>query len=167
MRVVPSGPEVAKQSGLGAEVFLEGEDINNLDDEASAILRDALHDHGVIVIRKAEGLEPSTLPKLVKMWDPAALPFHGHGKTAIKDKNSVLHKNMAQRIPSAPQVQILGNGMVGDYLGFENLQLHHVVCCEGWGGVNADLSGPPGLSPFCAERGGASRGPNTLLPLAH
>lgn len=96
-------------------------------DEDRALLRNALYEHSVLVVRKQKGIDPNVLPKLAGIWDENVGVTHSGGAKMVKDENSILSRNGGDRIPRAPQVSVLGSGHFKDYEGIKDLKLRHVV----------------------------------------
>ncbi len=59
--------------------IVEGADLNNLDDESFAILREAIYTHSVVVIHGQEGLLPAKQFDFVRRFDLDSTPQHGFG----------------------------------------------------------------------------------------
>lgn len=129
--VWPLPEALRKETCVGAEVVLKGNqtliDPNLITDEDRALLRNALYEHSVLVVRKQKGIHPNVLPKLAGIWDDNVGSTHSGGAKMVKDENSILSRNGGDRIPGAPQVSVLGSGEFKDYEGIENLKLRHVV----------------------------------------
>lgn len=125
IEVVPLPESARKQSELGAQVHLHGANLADLSAEDTAVLKQALYDHSVLVIKGVKDLEATLVPELCKIWDSNQLNVHGHGKS-LSDKGNILTANHAARVPHAPQVSIIGNGDFKDHFGSGELALRHV-----------------------------------------
>lgn len=125
-----------KDTLIGAEVLLNANnettsgaliDLATLKPDDSQVLRQALYDNGVLVIRNQTGIKPEVLPALAAIWDEDIKSEHSGGKTQQKNKNNVLSKNGGARIPGWDMVQVIGKGNIEDYMGMEPLNLNHLV----------------------------------------
>lgn len=92
-----------------------------------SILRQALHDNSVLVVRKQQGIDPLALEKLASIWDDDMINVHSAGKDQVRDPRSILSRNNGARLPAAPNVQVIGHGNFKDYEGIEEMNLIHVV----------------------------------------
>ncbi|EFX05492.1 sulfonate dioxygenase [Grosmannia clavigera kw1407] len=116
---------------LGAEVKLApGGDLDHLSSDDEKKLVDALHEHSVLVVRRAGIKHPSTMTALCRIFDKDALDMHSYGKTAVREKTNVLSRNNAGRLKGDPNVVVIGNGFYENYDGGEDLQLRHVTQAE-------------------------------------
>ena len=128
--VRPFSPELRKDTLIGAEVVLN--QLNNPVDPDTFTsadisgLRQALYDNSVLVFRKQQGINPLALEKLAAFWDEDIINIHSAGKEQVTDKRSILSRNNGARLPQAPNVQIIGNGLFQGYEGLD-LNLRHVV----------------------------------------
>lgn len=134
--------DLRKDSLIGAEVLLNTDDgaIDPLKFSSAdiSILRQALYDNSVLVIRKQQGINPLAIEKLASIWDDDMINVHSSGKDQVRDPRSILSRNNGSRLPSAPNVQVIGNGEFSDYEGIEHMDLRHVVrssarkfyCCD-------------------------------------
>ncbi|KAF2401474.1 Clavaminate synthase-like protein [Trichodelitschia bisporula] len=109
-------------SGINFGATVSNADLENLNDETFALIRDALFKHQVVVIKNQTTLSPRAQFELTNRFDPLATNY-GHGKT-LDSKRSVLHPDL-KTIPHQPQVQVIGNGFVASYEGLENITLRH------------------------------------------
>lgn len=131
--VVPLPPDAAKESLVGVEIAFNDSSrktIVSFDDLTLSdldLFRYALFTFSAIVIRNQQGIDPNTLPALATIWDETAQKTHSGGPTALKSSKNILSQNLAERIPRANQVTILGEGQFDGYEGFPSLKLHHVV----------------------------------------
>jgi hypothetical protein len=129
--VRPLSPALRKQTDVGAEVVLtDGRqliDPDDISDKDRALLRNALYEHSVLVVRNQKGIDPNVLPKLAAVWDDQVKSTHSGGEKMVKDANSILSRNGGDRIPRAPQVSVLGSGTFRNYEGIDELKLRHVV----------------------------------------
>ncbi|KAJ5087124.1 Taurine catabolism dioxygenase TauD/TfdA [Penicillium angulare] len=111
----PSGSRV----DFGAE--LSGIDVETMSDDEFHILRQALYENQVLVLRNQMSLSPRRQYELTRRFDPAA-GVYSHGKSI--DKRSVLHADLTT-VPDQPQVQVIGHGFVKEYEGLSDVQLNH------------------------------------------
>lgn len=127
----PMPSPLRKQSLIGAEVILRSNamliDPAAMPSKDRLLLQQALYDHSVLVVRNQKGIEPDVLPKLAAIWDDQMESTHSGGAKQVKGESSVLSRNNGERIPRAPQVQIIGHGHFKDYEGIKELNLRHVV----------------------------------------
>ena len=105
---------------FGAEIY--NADIEHLTDEDFEVIRNALYNSLVVVIKNQAGLSPKAQYELTRRFDPAS-DSYGHGKT-LDAKRSVLHPDL-KTIPHQPQVQVIGNGFYEEYEGLKNITLVH------------------------------------------
>ncbi|KAJ5622107.1 hypothetical protein N7528_005339 [Penicillium herquei] len=108
-------------SNIDFGVELTGINVESMDDDDFAILRKALYENQVVVIKNQGDLSPRGQYELTRRFDPAA-GVYSHGKSI--DKRSVLHADLTT-IPHQPQVQVIGHGSVKEYEGLSNIQLRH------------------------------------------
>lgn len=94
----------------------------NLADADFDAIRDALFKNQVLVFPNQSHVSPKKQFELTQRFDPAGSSY-GHGKT-LDAKKSVLHPDL-KTIPHQPQVQVIGNGLVSEYEGLQNIQLRH------------------------------------------
>ncbi|KAK8038315.1 sulfonate dioxygenase [Apiospora phragmitis] len=134
LRVVSLAAEIRKQSGIGAEVILPPSmkhlDLDGLSDEEKATLRASLFDHGVLVVRNQQGLDPQVMPKVGRFFDETAWDIHSGGEKMVTDAKNILSQNRGARVPRAPQVSIIGKGNWTGYEGLPDLDLKHVSHTE-------------------------------------
>ncbi|KAH7028929.1 alpha-ketoglutarate dependent xanthine dioxygenase [Microdochium trichocladiopsis] len=126
----PLPAALRKETNIGAEMLLRGDqlfiDPDLITDDDRELLRTALYEHSVLVVRKQKGIEPSVLPRLARVWDDHAKSTHSGGAQMVKDKDNILSKNGGDRIPRAPQVSVLGSGHFKDYEGLPEVRLRHL-----------------------------------------
>jgi hypothetical protein len=131
LHVHPASDGLTKESLIGAEIYLDGNsglvDPKKLSVNDIAVLRQALYDYSVLVLRNQQGISPQDLPLLAAIWDDKIKQTHSGGEKQVKDSNNILSKNGGARIPKAPQVQVIGNGEFIEYEDIEYLNLAHVV----------------------------------------
>ena len=131
LRVVPLDTHVRKSSQIGAQVILPDSMTlftpQALTENDTHILRQALFDHGVLVIRGQLGIAPQVLSEIAKVFDPQAKNVHSGGKMQVTDSKNILSQNNCSRIPRAPQVTVIGKGDVEGYEGIPHLELKHLV----------------------------------------
>ncbi|PVH74280.1 alpha-ketoglutarate dependent xanthine dioxygenase [Cadophora sp. DSE1049] len=131
LNIRPLPVDLTKNSLIGAEVVLHSHlpqviSPENLTPEDISILRQALYDHSVLVIKKQNGIEPSVLPQLAKIWDEKIVDMHSGGSKAVTDPKNILSRNAAVRTPSCRNVTVIGNGQFDGYMEIEKLKLVHV-----------------------------------------
>jgi hypothetical protein len=128
--IVPLAPELRKDTLIGAEVVLSrsGPIVPStlLPDDIS-VLRQALYDNSVLVIRKQQGIDPHALEQLAAIWDENLINVHSAGKEQVLDPGNILSRNNGARLPRAQNVQIIGNGEFKGYEGIDYLNLRHIV----------------------------------------
>lgn len=127
----PLGSDIRQDSAIGAEVklppgmpLMNPKDLSAPDKES---LRRALFENQVVVIRNQQGIDPTVLPDLAKVFDESASDIHSAGEKAVSDPRNILSAYKAGRIPRAPQVGIIGTGKFENYEGLESLELVHLV----------------------------------------
>ncbi|TKX20252.1 dioxygenase-like protein 2 [Elsinoe australis] len=98
-------------------------DLENLSDADFNIIRAALYNHHVVILKDQGHVSPKAQYEITQKFDPQATASYGHGKT-LDAKRSILHPDL-KTIPHQPQVQVIGNGFVEDYQGLKNIQLRH------------------------------------------
>ncbi|CAK7234888.1 hypothetical protein SBRCBS47491_009101 [Sporothrix bragantina] len=113
-------PFAGSDVDFGAEI--SGVNVEHLNDNTFAVIRQALYEHSVVVLKNQKGLSSAAQFELTRRFDPDAKGLYSHGKSI--DKRSVLHKDLTT-VPSLPQVQVIGHGRVDSYEGLANLQLTH------------------------------------------
>ena len=126
MKVTPLSPSLRKETEIGAVVELEGADLANLSVADKDKLRQALYDNHVLVLKNQKDLNPQVIPDLCKLWDTNQLDMHGHGGKGWLDKGSILAANHSSRIPTVPQVMLIGHGKFEGKFGTDVLNLRHV-----------------------------------------
>ncbi|EFW99197.1 alpha-ketoglutarate dependent xanthine dioxygenase [Grosmannia clavigera kw1407] len=114
-------PKPFPGSAVDFGVELSGIDVGNLTDDTFAIIRSALYQHNVVLIKNQHSLSSRVQCELTSRFDPDA-NVYSHGKSI--DKRSVLHKDLTT-IPSEPKVQVIGHGSVKSFEGLEDLKLTH------------------------------------------
>ena len=126
----PLSPELRKDTLIGAEVVLNDSsgllNADALNPEDISVLRQALYDNSVLVLRKQQGIDPLALEKLAAIWDENIANVHSSGKEQVRDPRSILSRNNGARLQKAENVQIIGNGVFKGYEGLD-LNLRHVV----------------------------------------
>lgn len=95
---------------------------SHVEESDFTVLRRALYENQVVLIRGQQDLSPAAQYKLTKRFDPEANTY-SHGSNKL-DTRSVLHSDL-KTIPSAPQVQVIGSGHIASYEGLENITLKH------------------------------------------
>ncbi|KAF2227543.1 alpha-ketoglutarate dependent xanthine dioxygenase [Elsinoe ampelina] len=121
MAVVEPLQHPAQSNPLGAVV--SGVDIEHLSDADFDVIRGALYNYQVVVLKDQSNASPKAQYEITQRFDPAATASYGHGKT-LDAKRSILHPDL-KTIPHQPQVQVIGNGFVEEYEGLKNIKLKH------------------------------------------
>lgn len=80
-------------------------------------IRQALYKHSILIFPDAD-MSPEAQLSLTQTFDPEA-KIYGHGNKAQEDK-SILHPDL-KTIPRLPQVQVIGNGFVGQHEGLKDV----------------------------------------------
>lgn len=119
VRPLPS-PHLDSTVDFGVEI--DDVDLENLSEADFQVIRNALYNSHVVVLKNQQGLSPKAQYELTKRFDPAS-DSYGHGKT-LDAKRSVLHPDL-KTIPHQPQVQVIGNGFYEEYEGLKNITLVH------------------------------------------
>ncbi|KAF8863103.1 Clavaminate synthase-like protein [Acephala macrosclerotiorum] len=119
VRPLPS-PHPDSTVDFGVEI--DNVDLENLSEADFQVIRNALYNSHIVVLKNQQGLSPKAQYELTKRFDPAS-DSYGHGKT-LDAKRSVLHPDL-KTIPHQPQVQVIGNGFYEEYEGLKNITLVH------------------------------------------
>ncbi|RMZ25798.1 hypothetical protein D0859_10151 [Hortaea werneckii] len=113
LAIRPLDDELRKKTLLGAEVILPSSirhlDVSQLSTEEHDTLREALFKNGVLVL-----------------FDPAPLDIHSGGAKQVTDPKNILSQNGCTRVPSAPQVTVIGQGKYYDHEGISEIDLKHL-----------------------------------------
>ncbi|RDW81910.1 hypothetical protein BP6252_03022 [Coleophoma cylindrospora] len=133
--IQPLSPELSQKSLIGAEVIINPGvpqvlSVENLAPEDVSVLRQALYDYSVLVIRRQNGIEPTTLPQLAAIWDDKMIATHSAGKQPISDPKNILSRTVALRTRKCDAVSIIGNGHFENYEGIPSVDLLHVEHSE-------------------------------------
>ncbi|KAF2096986.1 Clavaminate synthase-like protein [Rhizodiscina lignyota] len=115
---IPQQPNSRRNLGAVATNL----DVNNLSAEDWDVIRNALYEHSVLVLKDQAHATPKAQYELTQRFDPQSENY-GHGKT-LDAKRSILHPDL-KTIPHQPQVQVIGNGFVEEFEGLKNIQLKH------------------------------------------
>ncbi|KAI6825631.1 hypothetical protein KC340_g10674 [Hortaea werneckii] len=130
LAIRPLNDELRKETLLGAEVTLPSSirhlDVSQLSIEEHDTLREALFENGVLVVRGQDGIKPTDLISLAKLFDPAPLDIHSGGAKQVTDPKNILSQNGCTRVPSAPQVTVIGQGKYYDHEGIPEIDLKHL-----------------------------------------
>ncbi|KAL6773632.1 hypothetical protein ACKKBG_A21940 [Auxenochlorella protothecoides x Auxenochlorella symbiontica] len=121
---LPAPPSVDAKlfKSFGVEV-VSGFDPTDFTPEQFIELERLLYEHDVVLFRGLD-LAPEHQYKLTKAFDPTCESYgHGNNQTT-KQAKSVLHPDL-KTIPSVPQVQLIGNGIVHDHWGLAEAKLKH------------------------------------------
>ncbi|PQE15817.1 Taurine catabolism dioxygenase protein [Rutstroemia sp. NJR-2017a BBW] len=113
---------VPSNSAVDFGVQIENVNLENLTDDDFEVIRNALYNSHVVILKNQNGLSPKAQYELTRRFDPAS-DNYGHGKT-LDAKRSVLHPDL-KTVPHQPQVQVIGNGFYTSYEGLENITLKH------------------------------------------
>ncbi|KAL3670147.1 hypothetical protein V7S43_004462 [Phytophthora oleae] len=97
-------------------------DLKNLSDNDFDIIRKALYNSHVVVLKNQQDASARAQYELTKRFDPASSTY-GHGKT-LDVERSVLHPDL-KTVPHQPQVQIIGHGHYDEYEGLKDFTLNH------------------------------------------
>lgn len=108
-------------SAVDFGVEIHNVDLEALTDADFEVIRNALYNSHVVVLKNQFGLTPKAQYELTKRFDPAT-DSYGHGKT-LDAKRSVLHPDL-KTIPHQPQVQVIGNGFYEEYEGLKITLVH-------------------------------------------
>ncbi|RMZ08226.1 hypothetical protein D0864_01794 [Hortaea werneckii] len=131
LSIQPLTNELRKETLLGAEVILPSSlrhlDVSQLSTEEHDTLREALFENGVLVVKGQDGIKPTDLVSLAKLFDPAPLDIHSGGAKQVTDPKNILSQNGCTRVPSAPQVTVIGQGKYYDHEGIPEIDLKHLV----------------------------------------
>jgi xanthine dioxygenase len=114
--------QLAEDSEIDFGAELHHVDLSNITAEDFAVIKEALYNYQVVLIKNQSHVTPAEQFALNNLFDPAATSY-GHGKT-LDAKRSILHPDL-KTIPHQPQVQVIGNGFVPSYEGLENITLKH------------------------------------------
>jgi len=114
--------EVSAESEIDFGAELRNVDLSNVTADDFEVIRNAVYNHQVVLIKDQSGVTPAQQFALNNLFDPAGTSY-GHGKT-LDAKRSILHPDL-KTIPHQPQVQVIGNGFVSSYEGLENITLKH------------------------------------------
>ncbi|KAF9055786.1 hypothetical protein BJ165DRAFT_1412243 [Panaeolus papilionaceus] len=118
---LPSTADAALLANFGREV--KGVDPANTTPEQFNEIKEALYKHGALLFRGAK-VSPAAQYAFTKAFDPQSESYgHGNNKTG-ETKKSILHPDL-KTIPSVPQVQLIGNGMVYNHEGLAEARLKH------------------------------------------
>ncbi|KAI6835153.1 hypothetical protein KC340_g5635 [Hortaea werneckii] len=130
LAIRPLTDELRKDTLLGAEVILPSSirhlDVSHLSTEEHNTLREALFGNGVLVVRGQEGIKPTHLVSLAKLFDHAPLDIHSGGAKQVTDPKNILSQNGCTRVPSAPQVTVIGQGKYYSHEGIPEIDLKHL-----------------------------------------
>lgn len=121
LRITPFEPHPGSDVDFGAEVAPC--DLSRLSDADFARLQSAVLTHHVVVVRGQAALSPAHQFELTRRFDPTVRTYgHGHDKDLLR--KSVLVQDLVS-IPDVPQVQLLGNGLVENHEGLDEVVLRH------------------------------------------
>jgi xanthine dioxygenase len=129
IRALPDA--LRKDSEIGAEVVLPESkrffDPAKLSSDEVELLRAGLFSNGGLVIRNQSGLNPTVMVQLAKLFDPTVKDIHSGGEKQVTDPKNILSQNGCSRVPRAPQVTVIGQGVVEGHEGIPTLDLKHLV----------------------------------------
>ena len=121
LKIRAQTPPPGSDVDFGAEVAPC--DLAALSDADFAALERAVLTHHVVVVRGQAKLSPKDQFALTRRFDPTVQTYgHGHDKDLLR--KSVLVQDLVS-IPDVPQVQLLGNGLVKDHEGLDEVMLRH------------------------------------------
>ncbi len=121
LEITPLEPPSGSDVDFGAEVAPC--DLLRLSDADFASLESAVLTYHVVVVRGQAGLSPVDQFELTRRFDPTVQTYgHGHDKNLMR--KSVLVQDLVS-IPDVPQVQLLGNGLVKNHEGLDEVMLRH------------------------------------------
>jgi hypothetical protein len=113
LEVRPLGSKISKSSQTGAEIILPRSspllDLSTFSSDDVNILRRALYEHSVVVIRNQYGIKPEVLVETGKLFDPSAEAVHSGGVRQVDDNRNILARNMGQRVPEVTQVRSMNS----------------------------------------------------------
>ncbi|KAL2061289.1 hypothetical protein VTL71DRAFT_7562 [Oculimacula yallundae] len=113
-------PNPTSAVDFGVEIY--NADLENLSEADFQIIRNALYNSHVVVLKNQNTLSAKAQYELTKRFDPTSESY-GHGKT-LDAKRSILHPDL-KTIPHQPQVQVIGNGTYEEYEALKNIKLVH------------------------------------------
>ncbi|PPR02341.1 hypothetical protein CVT24_011685 [Panaeolus cyanescens] len=118
---LPPSADPAHFVDFGREVA----DVNpgNLSQEDFKQIEEALYKYDVLLFRNAQ-LTPEELYTLVKAFDPQSTHYAHGNKQLDGTKKNILY-GYVHALPHTPQVQIIGNGIVRNHEGIDEIQLKH------------------------------------------
>ncbi|KAF9516590.1 hypothetical protein BS47DRAFT_1375971 [Hydnum rufescens UP504] len=108
---------------FGREVH--GVDPGNLDPQVFSEIERLLYKHGLLLFRSAS-LSPEQQYALTRAFD-LQTGTYGHGNNLLANQQkSILHPYL-KSIPRVPQVQLVGNGVIHNHEGFDEVELKHLA----------------------------------------
>ncbi|KAJ5093186.1 hypothetical protein N7456_009047, partial [Penicillium angulare] len=106
-------------SAVDFGVSIENVDLESLTDDDFSLIHNALYHHHLVLFKNQQNLSPKAQYELTKQFDPASEEY-GHDRTVDND----IHKHFSG-IPSQPQVQIKGHGLIESFMGLQDIKLRH------------------------------------------
>ncbi|KAK5444358.1 hypothetical protein LTS15_010473 [Exophiala xenobiotica] len=120
MEITPFVHGPGKKANIGATVT--GADLNDLDESSFQALRQAVYEHGVVVVKHQHDLIPAKQSELIRRFDPEARGQHGFGAGKGSKLVGFLGDNPYHAIPDSGGVNLVGQGYQGDdHYGLKNL----------------------------------------------
>ncbi|KAJ3076443.1 hypothetical protein HDU98_003307 [Podochytrium sp. JEL0797] len=95
--------------------------VAQFDDATKSSLVSLLHTHSLLLF-KGNIIPPSAQLAFTALFDPTAVGTYGHSTN--KHAQSILHPDL-KTIPSVPQVQLIGHGLVKEHEGLVDAKLVH------------------------------------------
>ncbi|KAK5127777.1 hypothetical protein LTR85_004893 [Meristemomyces frigidus] len=114
-------------SNVNFGAFVEGIDLNDVNEDTFAQLRNAVYENQLVIIKGQQALTPSNHFDFVHRFDPTAQALHGHGtlksvKETWKGAPSLLALGSVYNIPEAPGVRLVAAGWQGeDHYGLKDI----------------------------------------------
>ncbi|KIW49080.1 hypothetical protein, variant 2 [Exophiala xenobiotica] len=125
MEITPFVHEPGKKANFGATVT--GADLNSLDESSFQALRQAVYEHGVVVVKAQHDLIPAKQSDLIKRFDPEARAQHGFGAGKGSKLVGFLGDMPFHAIPDSGGVNLVGHGYQGDdHYGLKNLTVRAI-----------------------------------------
>ncbi|KAI5474593.1 hypothetical protein MNV49_002747, partial [Pseudohyphozyma bogoriensis] len=100
---------VESSAGFGA--FIEGIDVNNLDEPTFLKLQTAVYKYKLVVVKGQKDLTPTSQHALNVRFDPKTQGVHG-GTGTRQATSAIPTATFSTHLPEAPDVRIVGKGLV-------------------------------------------------------
>ena len=91
-RITVHEASTPKDSAIDFGAELRGADLENISEVDFEVIRRALYEHQVIIIKGQQDLSPHAQYELTRLFDPS-VESYGHGKT-LDAKRSILHPDL-------------------------------------------------------------------------